>query len=912
MRVGQKYRHVTTRIIFHLTYPVMHQVLRYFFALIIFTACAFSTQAQDCGCDHVITPPENRATSLVINGDIMGVKPGETICLAAGFYMQIRFTRMNGEPGNPIKIQNCGGMVEIGDAITFGRWYAVDIAYSNYVRLTGTGNAGLKYGIKVGKSGDSALKVGASSDTEIDHLDIGNANFAGILAKTDYRGNVPPDAPEMNNLNIHDNYIHDTRGEGLYIGETTTPGQNFRHLEIWNNIITRAGLDLAQIANAVEDAQIHHNVMYRGGLRLVNYQNKGLQIGDNSVGQFYNNIIMHVPSNSMIVMASGNVDIYNNYMQGANDPGMFIDNRSVSFPGTAINIRDNYLMDVRTTVPFFNIFNEVNAVNITGNSVEGSNTVVGLGPGVGALVTESSTMRRTIERLTFIDVATDNFTLSEGSMYVGLGLLENVTGRNNRPFIQIIPTQKLDAETTLTVAVKAFDEDADALTLEAFNLPPFVTFQDHGDGTGSFSIIPQMNDIGIYHKVRVRVTDSKGGMNTQYYSLHVLDPYAFIASANSSKPGSAPENTLDNNLTTRWEGAEAGGNWIKYNLREDKHVTAVQVSFHNGTSTVYPFEIEVSLDDKNWTKVFSGTNSGTTAELENFGFPQVKARHLRISDAGSAANSYNEVVINAITAPVLHTFTAAADVYTDARRTYDHATVKTKEWKFVSHLRFIVADLNVVKSPVISTRLRMRADASATGTLHIYLGDNTQWNEKSSPWELPSPAKSLAKVTGNFVAGEYYELDLGREIKDNGSYNLVLMAENTKGTLSFSASESSADPGLLIETLRGAIVENSVTSVAVETIIETQTAESPWLEQVQIYPNPVDDELTIELKEEIQGLVSIEIFDKSGKPVLQRSWRDPEESLVIDLEDAHMEPGMYMVNVKQEGFAAKTLRMFKK
>ena len=354
--------------------------------------------------------------------------------------MQIRFLRMSGEPGNPVVIKNCGGLVEIGDAVTFGRWYAIDLAFSNYVQLTGSGTPGVRYGIKLGKSGDSSLKIGASTDTEIDHLDIGNANFAGILAKTDYKGNVPPDAPEMNNVNIHDNYIHDTRGEGMYIGETTTPGQDFRHLEIWNNIVTRTGLDLLQVANAVEDVKVHHNVLYKSGLRYVLFQNKGLQIGDNCVGEYNNNFIIGSASNAMIVMGSGNLDIYNNYLQGAGDPGIFIDNRSVTLPGTPVNLRNNYLMEVRETVPFFNVFNEVNPVNITGNFVEGSNVVVGYGSGAGAKVTVSGTTVGPIERVQFTDVTVDDFSLPEGSPYEGIGLLEDVTGRNSRPFIAIIPS----------------------------------------------------------------------------------------------------------------------------------------------------------------------------------------------------------------------------------------------------------------------------------------------------------------------------------------------------------------------------------------------------------------------------------------------------------------------------------------
>ena len=890
---------------------MMLKTLRYLFALIALTAGAFSSLAQDCGCDHVISPPEARTKTLILKGDSIGVKPGQNVCLAAGFYMQIRLLNFDGAPGNPVTIRNCGGLVEIGDAITFGRWWAMDIVQCEYLRVTGTGAPGIKYGIKLGKSGDSALKIGLTSDVEIDHLDIGNANFAGILAKTDYRGNVPPDAPEMNNVNIHDNYIHDTRGEGMYIGETTTPGQDFRHLEIWNNIVTRTGLDLVQVANAIEDVQVHHNVFYKSGLRNVLFQNKGFQIGDNSVGQYYNNFIIGSASNAMIVMGSGDIDIYNNYLQGAGDPGFFIDNRKVTIPGAPINIRDNFLMEVRETAPFFNVFNEINPINITGNYLEGNNVVVGYGPGVGANVTESGSTLGPIERVQFTDLAADNFTLPEGSPYAGIGLLADVSNRNKRPFIAIIANQQLDAEMVRSIDVKAGDPDGDALILEAFNLPSFVSFTDNGDGTGVFSLAPQMQDIGVYHKVRVRVTDSKGSMNTQYYSIKVLDPYAFIATASSSTLNNGPEKTLDNLLTTRWEPQTENESWIKYDLREDKLVTGTQISFHNGTSVVYPFRIEVSEDNNQWTQVFNGTNSGTSADLEGFSFTEVRARYLRISAENNSVNSYNEVVIQCTTAPILHTYTSSTDVDSDTRRTYDNPSLRIKRWRSKAYIQFSVADLNVAKAPVISSRLRLTPIESMNGKVKVYLGDHTNWTETSSPAELPGEVQLLGELTADFVAGQAFEINLATSVNANGNYSLILVMENSTQTLNLSSSEGSFPPALLLETLRGATASTATAETsAVARIAYTEPEKE--LEEVNIYPNPVRDHMIIGIEDQVEGSLTVEITDKAGASMFRQTWINAGQSIQIDLQPLNMEPGFYYVKVQQEGFAVKTLRILKR
>lgn len=893
---------------------MMRKILRFFLTLITLTAGALLARAQDCGCDHVITPPVERVTKLILKGDSIGVKPGQKVCLAAGFYMQIRFLNMHGEPGNPVTIQNCGGQVEIGDGITYGRWWAVDLAYSSYVRLTGSGTPGIRYGIKLGKSGDSSLKIGASTDTEIDHLEIANSNFAGILAKTDYRGTVPPDAPEMNNVNIHDNYIHDTRGEGMYIGETTTPGQDFRHLEIWNNIVARTGFDLLQVANAIEDVKVHHNVLYKSGLRNVQYQNKGLQIGEKSVGQYYNNFVIGSASNSMIVMGMGDIDIYNNYFQGAGDPGFFVDNRKITLPGAPINIRGNYLMEVRETAPFFNIFNEVNPVSVTGNRLEGNNVIIGTDPlsPTPIVVNHSDNLVGLLERVQFTDVTVDDFTLPENSPYKGIGLLEDVSGRNNRPFIAIIAKQILDAETTSQIPVKAGDADGDALALEAFDLPPFVSFADNGDGTGMFNLAPQLSDIGVYHKVRVRVTDTKGGINTQYYSIHVTDPYAFIATANASTENNGPENTLDNNMSTRWEGGALSGNWIHFDLREDKLVSNVQIAFYNGTTTVQPFIVETSLDNVNWVTVLLAESSGTSAELETFSLGEVRARYLRLSDVCNHANSYNEVVITCKTAPVPHAFTPSADVYTYDSKVFDNSVLRMKYLQAVTYLRFDVSGLNVSKLPVTGSKLEITAVQNGYGKVGVYLGRNSDWNETSPIYALPGRGRALTSLTTYFIAGQKYELDLGDAVQDNGILNIILVG--SKAGLAFSSSEGGNKPELLVVTLRGGLATATTDGEMIKMASTTEAivTKSGLHEQMKVYPNPFDDHITIGFGEEINGGMTVEILDRSGRHVFTKNWTNPGNSQVLDIQHLNLHPGMYILKVKLNGIESKTLRVFKR
>jgi hypothetical protein len=870
-----------------------------------------------CVCNHTLSPPASPTTSLVVNGLTLGVLPGQTICLNAGFYRQIRFQNFSGTPQAPITIINCGGLVTIGDSTNYGAGYGVDITGSKYLRFTGTGDSAHKYGIKIGRSGNSGLTIGGqSTDTEIDHLEIGSTGFAGILAKTDFGGNPPASAPEMNNVNIHDTYIHDTWGEGMYIGETKTPGQNFRHLRVWNNIITRTGWDLIQIANSVEDVKVHNNVFYHGGTRNVLFQNKGLQIADNSVGEFYNNFIINSPSNAMIVMGSGNINIYNNYFSDINDAGFFIDNRTVTIPGAPINIHHNYMMDVAPASQFFLIFNELNPINITHNTLEGDNVLFAVDSTMtGENVTATDNTVAPIARVQFMDIANDDFRLVAGSPYEGIGLDENAGSTNHAPLISLIPDQVLEYDLTQEVNVSATDADGDGIILEAFNVPSFVSFVDKGNGIGTFSLAPEVQDLGIHYKVRVRATDSQGAMNTQYFKITVADRYAFIATASKSDQGTLPKNTLDGNMGTKWS-VYGVGQWIAYDLREEKLVDTVKIAFHEGTTRRYFFDIEVSDDNLTWRKVLSDTSSGTTTAFEVFTFAEERARHLRIKGKGNAANTYNsyfEVDIVCVTAPQTHLFSADADAYLKWNELQNTTVLKASRLKYISFIRFNTDTLDVDKAPAISASLKLMAVSAGSGTLKVYEGDDTPWDEQYLSWfHRPWKVRRLDALTQDFVAGQEYELDVLPAMHKSGARTFILEYEWSIEGIAFSSREGTFAPQLVVQTLRGAPVLGVAPQLtAVGSLENTVTV----AEDIRVYPNPLQEKLTIEMQDAEQtGPVSIELYDHLGTPVYRKDWliNGSNHSITIDLGGLSLKPGFYVFKLRTADNRVTTQKLYKK
>jgi hypothetical protein len=77
----------------------------------------------------------------------------------------------------------------------------------------------------------------------------------------------------------------------MYLGETKSPGMEFKYVR-FNNIVRNTLRESIQIANMVEDVEIYNNTMLNAGLANITYQTSILQIGDNSVVNTYNNILM--------------------------------------------------------------------------------------------------------------------------------------------------------------------------------------------------------------------------------------------------------------------------------------------------------------------------------------------------------------------------------------------------------------------------------------------------------------------------------------------------------------------------------------------------------------------------------------------------------------------------------------------
>ncbi len=286
-----------------------------------------------CLCNYTV--PVTTGTAM-IDGAALKLKPGNVICLQGGAtYGNMTFKNLVGTALNPITIKNCNGSVILKST---GRSYGVRITSSSFVRFTGGANT--EHNVIVDGGHMSVTMDGRSTNIEVDHLEIKNSGFAGIMAKTDpscdnatIRGNFV-----MRDMNIHDNFVHDTGGEGLYIGNsfyntgmTLACGKRYPHeiigLKVYNNIVANAGWEAIQIGSTPQGALVYNNRVENYGRLNATSQNNGIQFGEGANGKCYGNWIKGGKGSAIIIVGNSENTVYDNVIINAGQDGIFCDDR---------------------------------------------------------------------------------------------------------------------------------------------------------------------------------------------------------------------------------------------------------------------------------------------------------------------------------------------------------------------------------------------------------------------------------------------------------------------------------------------------------------------------------------------------------------------------------------------------------
>ena len=426
-------------------------------------AATSASQLQSCGCDHTIS-----TYNWVVDGNTLGTQPGDTICLDASVsYANMTWRNIHGTQADPIVVKNYGGQAYINsyNSGTPNIGYGWRFKNSSFFKITGNGDAQHEYGIKVSTPGGFYISMESfTTNFEISNVEVAGISpvtptstrngFAGIGIKTKpyCDGSADRGTWTMNDVKVHDNYIHDVGGEGLYIGYGFYDGRvehncgamrvphAIRGLRVFNNKVEDVGYDGIQVKNADTDVEIYSNFIARYGLRENGNHDEGMLIGDGTEALIYNNWIDNGPGvkkgNGMQINAFGNTKIFNNVVVNLGQDAtqnlynkrdsIYINNNSPAFSndkqGTFKVYNNTFIGAQNRGIEAYTPQHLEIKNNIFTGYVQASNFGF-----LASLTNASNIFNPDATALNFVDVANHDFHLQQNSPAVGAGVDTQLT-----------------------------------------------------------------------------------------------------------------------------------------------------------------------------------------------------------------------------------------------------------------------------------------------------------------------------------------------------------------------------------------------------------------------------------------------------------------------------------------------------
>lgn len=392
---------------------------------------ASATTPISCSSCTYVVP----ITAMTVDGAKLGIKPGDVICLSSAikYYHSLHFTNIVGTATAPVIITNCGGKAVL---TADGRPFNLKTSYSKYFRITG-GDVNGSYGIKMsGAAGSGLVLAGLSTNFEVDHVEVSNVGFAGIIAKSDPTCDNTANRGyfTMRNISIHDNYVHHTSGEGLYIGHsfyggyTMSCGVKLPHTiegaRIYNNRTLYTGWDGLQVGCATKDTEIYNNTIDYPGTKLIGGQGHGINIAAGTVGKCYGNSIKGGVGNGITVWGMGDNLVFNNIIVNSGMNGIFCDERTETL-GAGYRLMNNTIISPKQagirllSEKVFNLV--INNIVVNPGYAPNGELAYLMRPKLINIEASNNYNTTSISSVKFVDSSTSNYRLAAGSPAIEKG-----------------------------------------------------------------------------------------------------------------------------------------------------------------------------------------------------------------------------------------------------------------------------------------------------------------------------------------------------------------------------------------------------------------------------------------------------------------------------------------------------------
>ncbi|HTR27982.1 MAG TPA: PA14 domain-containing protein [Puia sp.] len=205
----------------------------------------------------------------------------------------------------------------------------------------------------------------------------------------------------------------------------------------------------------------------------------------------------------------------------------------------------------------------------------------------------------------------------------------SVTTPDKVPAVNPIASININYNQTASVNVTTTADSTNPVTLTASGLPPFASFTDNGNGTGTIGVNPTPGTTGSFQNITITSTDQADSVRSQTFGIYVSDPNVtstYIHFSDGTQLGQFPWNNF-----TFWPGV----GYNMQNLVNDQNVsTGMGITFTNGMAGnfaggmqphngagIYPDAVMRSGEFENTTKIDTITISGlNTSNAYNFVF----------------------------------------------------------------------------------------------------------------------------------------------------------------------------------------------------------------------------------------------------------------------------------------------------
>ena len=898
---------------------------------ILFGLIVSSVAEAQCNCKFTI--PAGSAY-IYFDGTAKGVLPGDVICVQGGNIGSIQFVNIRGAANNPVIIRNCGGQALIGGPTVNN---GIFFNSSRYVHITGTGDSGFTYGLKIIQTslGSQGLAyAGLSSDIEIDHMEIQKAGYAAIMAKTDPSKNcadVSAVRPNFTlyNVSIHDNYIHESGGEGIYLGDSFYTGtlvfcgstqycHEVRGVRIYNNRFENTGRESIQVGSGVSDVEIYNNKIYNYGAGNLNTQNGGVQLGVGTAGRLYNNFIKGGTGPAIAVQGIGGDYVYNNVIVNPGQEAITVNTRPTPLSTDIVN--KGYLGGVY--VVNNTIVNAASAaiieyVNGAPGNVLYNNLIVASSTVWDKTYTTTDWKRSNniviplLANAKFVNPGADDYHLSSGSLAIDAGTNVSAYGitsdadRKSRPagasfdagayeFIpsQMPPIVNAGADVTLTLP-------SNTIMLKGTASDP--------DGTiATYAWTKQSGPAAILTNVATTSLSLSGLVSGTYvFRLTVMDNSGLTA---------FDEVTLS---------VKAAGLPPVVNAGPDKILTLPSNSF---SLTATASDPDGTIAAYSWTKQSgpAATMSGTTT-ITLFASNLLAGTYifrLTVTD-NSAKTGFDDVTVTvnpAIVSTVLYRINAGGDIIADTPINWGADTQLAKS----GYLGLSTANYTCGTSV-------WPGSGNTTGAPDAIFGPNrynaAHLNVGPMLWNFPvtsgtyevrlffaeTPYAGGVKTAGARVFSIAME---GNTVLTNydiygsvgmGAAKKVFQVMVTDGVLNMNFIPVIGNPqvnGIEIISLSGGSVPGARTNAVAGDENPLPATETT----MDAYPNPFHDTINVPFESE-QPTVSVSLMDLGGREV-HRETQNNVTLLTLDLSAVSMPNGIYILVVKLGGkqFSQRVMR----